>query len=162
MIYLVKTTDREVKLFTSKPTKAKYYYSIDSGEEEEDYQGHFHKVQIPSKEYFGCWEDDYGRYGISLDISNFSDKIISQLEIDKPLEINQCKNMQVLKNNAEQSTPIEIPLKVICPHCKSVLLIEEGDYRKSYEWAYTSYGTRKKCYCYVVDCPCCEEEFKLH
>lgn len=88
MIYLVKTTDKEVKLFTSKPTKVKHHYLVDSGEEEEDYHGHFHKVQIPSKEYFECWEDGYGRYGISLDISNFSDKIINQLEIDKPLEIN--------------------------------------------------------------------------
>ena len=34
MIYLVKTTDREVKLFTSKPTKVKRHYLVDSGEEE--------------------------------------------------------------------------------------------------------------------------------
>lgn len=88
MIYLVKTTDREVKLFTSKPTKVKHYYLIDSGEEEEDYHGHFHKVQIPSKEYFECWEDAKGGYGIRFDISNFSDKVIKQLEYDKVLVIN--------------------------------------------------------------------------
>lgn len=88
MIYLVRTTDKEVKLFTSKPTKVKHHYLVDSGKEEEDYHGHFYKIQIISKEYFECWEDVYGRCGISLDISNFSDKIINQLEIDKPLEIN--------------------------------------------------------------------------
>lgn len=57
MIYLVKTTDREVKLFTSKPTKVKHHYLVDSGEEEQDYHGYFYKVQVPSKEYFECWED---------------------------------------------------------------------------------------------------------
>lgn len=88
MIYLVKTTDREVKLFTSKPTKVKHYYLIDSGEEEEDYHGYFHKVQIPSKEYFERWEDAKGGYGIRFDISNFSDKVIKQLEYDKVLVIN--------------------------------------------------------------------------
>lgn len=88
MIYLVKTTDREVKLFISKPTKVKHYYLIDSGEEEEDYHGHFHKVQIPSKEYFERWEDAKGRYDIRFDISNFSDKVIKQLEYDKVLVIN--------------------------------------------------------------------------
>lgn len=88
MIYLVKTTDREVKLFISKPTKVKHHYLVDSGEEEEDYHGHFYKVQIPSKEYFECWEDAKGGYGARLDISDFSDEIISQLEIDKVLEID--------------------------------------------------------------------------
>lgn len=88
MIYLVKTTDREVKLFTSKPTKVKHHYLVDSGEEEQDYHGHFHKVKIPSKEYFECWEDDKGGYGIRFDISNFSDEIIKQLEYDKVLVIN--------------------------------------------------------------------------
>lgn len=88
MTYLVKTTDREVKLFTSKPTKVKHHYLVDSGEEEEDYHGHFYKVQIPSKEYFECWEDSKGGHGILFDISNFSNEIISQLEIDKVLEID--------------------------------------------------------------------------
>ena len=88
MIYLVKTTDREVKLFTSKPTKVKHHYLVDSGEEEQDYHGHFHKVKIPSKEYFECWEDTEGGYGIRFDISNFSDEIIKQLEYDKVIVIN--------------------------------------------------------------------------
>lgn len=88
MIYLVKTTDREVKLFTSKPTKVKHHYLVDSGEEEQDYHGHFYKVQVPSKEYFECWEDTKGGYGIRFDISNFSDEIIKQLEYDKVLVIN--------------------------------------------------------------------------
>lgn len=88
MIYLVKITDKEVELFTSKPAKVKHHYLVDSSEEEQDYHGHFHKIQIPSKEYFESWEDVYGENGISLDISNFSDKIISQLEIDKPLKID--------------------------------------------------------------------------
>ena len=88
MIYLVKTTDREVKLFTSEPTKVKHHYLVDSGEEEQDHHGHFHKVKIPSKEYFECWEDDKGGYGIRFDISNFSDEIIKQLEYDKVLVIN--------------------------------------------------------------------------
>lgn len=88
MIYLVKTTARDVELFTSKPTKIKHHYLVDSGEEEEDYHGHFYKVQVPSTEYFERWEDTYGNHGTSLDISNFSDKIIKQLEIDKVLEID--------------------------------------------------------------------------
>ena len=88
MIYLVKTTDREVKLFTSTPTKVKHYYLVDSGEEEQYHNGHFYKVKISSKEYFECWEDDKGGYGIRFDISNFSDEIIKQLEYDKVLVIN--------------------------------------------------------------------------
>lgn len=86
MIYLVKTTDREVKLFTSKPTKIKHYYLVDSGEEGQDYHRQLYKV--PSKEYFECWEDAKGGYGIRFDISNFSDEIIKQLEYDKVLVIN--------------------------------------------------------------------------
>lgn len=70
--------------------------------------------------------------------------------------------MKILENNAPQVTPIKIPLKVTCPHCNSLLLIEEGDYRKRYDWLYTINGGRKRCYCYVADCPCCEEEFKLN
>lgn len=88
MIYLVKTTDREVKLFTSKPTKVKHHYLVDSGEEEQDYHGHFYKVKVPSKEYFECWEDAKGGYGIRFDISNFSDEIIKKLEYDKVLVID--------------------------------------------------------------------------
>lgn len=84
MIYLVKTTDREVKLFTSKPTKVKRHFLVDSGEERY-YHRHFYKV--PSKEYFECWEDAKGGYGIRFDISNFSDEIIKQLEYDKVLVI---------------------------------------------------------------------------
>jgi hypothetical protein len=69
--------------------------------------------------------------------------------------------MKVLEDNARRGQPIELPLQVRCPHCNSLLLIEDGDYRKRYSWAYTMYGGRERCYCYVVDCPCCKEEFKL-
>lgn len=88
MIYLVKTSNDIVKLFTSKPIKVKHHYLVDSGEEEQDYHGHFHKIRIPSNEYFECWEDEYGKCGTPLDSSNFSDKVIKQLEYDKVLVIN--------------------------------------------------------------------------
>ena len=69
--------------------------------------------------------------------------------------------MKILENKAILPKPVETPLKVRCPHCNSLLLIEDGDYRKRYGWAYTMDRGRKRYYCYVVDCPCCEEEFKL-
>lgn len=69
--------------------------------------------------------------------------------------------MKILEDKAMLSKPVEIPLKIRCPHCNSLLLIEEGDYRKRYDWTYTSDGKHKQCYYYVVDCPCCEEEFKI-
>lgn len=69
--------------------------------------------------------------------------------------------MKILENKAMLSKSVETPLKVRCPHCNSLLLIEDGDYRKRYDWAYTMDRGRKRCYCYVVDCPCCEEEFRL-
>lgn len=70
--------------------------------------------------------------------------------------------MKILEDKAMLSKSVEIPSKVRCPHCDSFLLIEkEEDYRKRYNWTYTSYGKPKKCYYYVVDCPCCEEEFIL-
>lgn len=87
MIYILKTTPSTIMLFTSKPTKVKHHYLVDSGEEEQDYHGHFHKVYVPSKECFERWEDKYGKIGIPLDISNFSNRIINQLKYDKPLEI---------------------------------------------------------------------------
>ena len=68
--------------------------------------------------------------------------------------------MKVLEDKAGKAFP-KTPLKITCPHCKSVLLIEAGDYRKKYVWVYTMDRGRQRCYCYVVDCPCCEEEFKL-
>lgn len=69
--------------------------------------------------------------------------------------------MKILEDKAMLSKSVETPLKIRCPHCDSLLLIEEGDYRKRYGWAYTSNGKHGKYYYYVVDCPCCEEEFKL-
>lgn len=69
--------------------------------------------------------------------------------------------MKILENKAGLGKPVETPLKVRCPHCNSLLLIEEGDYRKRYSWLYTMDGGRRRCYCYVADCPCCREEFKL-
>lgn len=69
--------------------------------------------------------------------------------------------MKILEDKAMQGKSIKVPLEYRCPHCNSLLLIEEGDYRKRYNWAYTSDGKRERSYCYVVDCPCCEEEFKI-
>lgn len=70
--------------------------------------------------------------------------------------------MKILEDKAMLSKSVETPLKIKCPHCNSLLLIEkEEDYRKRYNWTHTSYGKPKKCYYYVVDCPCCEEEFIL-
>lgn len=69
--------------------------------------------------------------------------------------------MKILENKAMLSKSVETPLKIRCPHCNSLLLIEEGDYRKRYNWTYTICGKPKKCYYYVVNCPCCEEEFKI-
>ena len=70
-----------------------------------------------------------------------------------------------MKNSNHPSYETEIRLftkrEYRCPYCNSLLLIEDGDYRKRYDWAYTMNGGRKRCYYYVVDCPCCEEEFIL-
>ena len=69
--------------------------------------------------------------------------------------------MKIIEDNARRGKSIKVPLKYRCPYCNSLLLIENGDYRKRYDWAYTMNGGRKRCYYYVVDCPCCEEEFIL-
>lgn len=70
--------------------------------------------------------------------------------------------MKVLEDNAKREQSIELPLQVRCPHCDSLLLIEYGDCRKRYSWAYTIInGGCKKCCHYVIDCPCCKEEFIL-
>ena len=52
-------------------------------------------------------------------------------------------------------------LKVRCPYCDSLLLIEEGDCEKRYNWGYNNDGERKKYSYYVIKCPCCEEESNL-
>lgn len=88
MIYLVKISEDVVELFTSKPTKVKHHYLIDSDEEEQDYHGHFYKVQIESEKYFERLEDADGKKGITLNITNFSNRTMEQLEYDKPLKIN--------------------------------------------------------------------------
>lgn len=69
--------------------------------------------------------------------------------------------MKILEDKTVQGSPIKVPLEYRCPHCDSLLLIEEGDYRKDFDWVYPSYGKPKKCYCYVANCPCCGEEFKF-
>lgn len=69
--------------------------------------------------------------------------------------------MKVLEDNAKREQSIELPLQVRCPHCKSLLLIEDGDYRKRYGWVYTNDGGRERYFHYVVDCPCCYEKFEL-
>ena len=53
--------------------------------------------------------------------------------------------MKILEDKVMQEKSIKVPLKYRCPHCKSLLLIEEGDYRKEYNWVYTSDGGRKRC-----------------
>lgn len=87
MIYIVKTSPSTVMLFTSKPIKVKHHYLVDSGEEEQDYHGHFHKVYVPSNECFECWEDEYGKIGIPLDISNFSNNVRDKLKFNKAIEL---------------------------------------------------------------------------
>lgn len=69
--------------------------------------------------------------------------------------------MKILENKTIREKSIKVPLKYRCPHCNSLLLIEEGDYRKRYDWVYFSDKERKRCYCYVANCPCCRKEFKL-
>ena len=69
--------------------------------------------------------------------------------------------MKILEDKTIREKPIKVPKKYRCPHCKSLLLIEEGDYRKEYNWVYTSDGGRKRCYHYIVCCPCCNEEFNV-
>ena len=69
--------------------------------------------------------------------------------------------MKILEDNARREKPLKGSLKVRCPYCDSLLLIEEGDCEKRYDWEYTMNGGHKRCYYYVVDCPCCEEEFIL-
>ena len=70
--------------------------------------------------------------------------------------------MKILENKARRGHSMKLPLKCRCPHCDSLLLIEEeGDYGKEYNWVYTSDGKRERSYCYVVDCPCCKEAFKI-
>lgn len=69
--------------------------------------------------------------------------------------------MKILEDKAMLSKPIETPLKVRCPHCNSLLLVEEGDFKIRYNLTYTNDGRRKKCHCYVAECPCCKKEFNL-
>lgn len=53
--------------------------------------------------------------------------------------------MKILEDKAMLSKSVETPLKIRCPHCDSLLLIEkEEDYRKRYNWTHTSYGKPKK------------------
>ena len=69
--------------------------------------------------------------------------------------------MKILEDNARRGKPFKGSLKVRCPYCDSLLLIEEGDCRKKYEWEHTSEGECKKYYYYITDCSCCKEELKL-
>ena len=68
--------------------------------------------------------------------------------------------MKILEDNARRGKPLKGPLKVRCPYCDSLLLIEEGDCEKRYNWGYNN-GERKKYSYYVIKCPCCEEESNL-
>ena len=49
--------------------------------------------------------------------------------------------MKILEDKAIRGKSIKLPLKYRCPHCDSLLLIEEGDYG--------------------VYCPYCKETFEL-
>ena len=69
--------------------------------------------------------------------------------------------MKILEDNARREKPIKVSLKVRCPYCDSLLLIEEGDCEKRYDWEHNNDGERKKYSYYVIKCPCCEEEFIL-
>lgn len=69
--------------------------------------------------------------------------------------------MKILEDKARRGYFMKLPLKCRCPHCDSLLLIEEGDYGKEYNWVYTSDGGRKRCYHYIIYCPCCKEKFRL-
>lgn len=69
--------------------------------------------------------------------------------------------MKILEDNARRGKLFKGLLKVRCPYCDSILLIEVEDCRKKYEWESSSIGKSRKYYYYVTDCPCCKEEFKL-
>lgn len=67
--------------------------------------------------------------------------------------------MKILEDKAKQEYCIKLPLKCRCPHCDSLLLLEEGDCKKRYDWVDDE--EHKKYYHYVVKCLCCEKEFSL-
>lgn len=69
--------------------------------------------------------------------------------------------MEILEDNARRGKPVEEPLKVRCPYCDSLLLVEGKDCEKRYEWEHTCVGKSRKYYYYVTTCPCCKEEFRL-
>lgn len=69
--------------------------------------------------------------------------------------------MKIVKDNATQKI-IKTPKSVRCPRCNSILLVEEGDYKKRYDWGYDNNGEYKKYSYYVIKCPCCEEETNLY
>lgn len=66
--------------------------------------------------------------------------------------------MQILKNNAIKVPSIKTPLKVTCPYCASILVVEEGDVKKEFSWVY--HGKQKVVH-FTVTCPCCEETINL-
>ena len=70
--------------------------------------------------------------------------------------------MKILEDNARREKPLKGSLKVRCPYCDSLLLIEEGDCEKRYNWEHNNDGERKKYSYYVIKCPCCEEESNLN
>ena len=70
--------------------------------------------------------------------------------------------MKIIEDNARRGKPLKGSLKVRCPYCNSLLLIENGDYRKRYDWEYYNEGERKKYSYYVIKCPCCKEESNLN
>ena len=51
--------------------------------------------------------------------------------------------MKILEDNAIRGKPFKGSLKVRCPYCDSLLLIEEGDCEKRYNWGYNNNGERK-------------------
>ena len=51
--------------------------------------------------------------------------------------------MKILEDNARRGKPLKGSLKVRCPYCDSLLLIEEEDCEKRYNWEHNNDGERK-------------------
>ena len=67
--------------------------------------------------------------------------------------------MKIIKDNTIKETE---PKEIKCPHCKSLLLVETGDYHRGYSWFINEIGQAEKGLFYdILTCPCCNREFRL-